>query len=175
MGSWAVGQVLRPTHPNFRGKNVKNPLHDLKIGDSSPTWNLSQTHVLDIGIPESIQSCPRFSYSNGSNSPLSHKPNEPQIVVIVKIWRGKLPRATIVLLQTIVCSPLDKAACPSQSYVSRNIAGWVREAVWIRDPAFLLLIWRTPNNAATMLTDQAVLFILLTGHRRKSRRRSGDI
>lgn len=29
-----VGKVLRSTHLNFRGKNVKNPLRDLETRDS---------------------------------------------------------------------------------------------------------------------------------------------
>jgi len=34
------------------------------------------------------------------------------------------------------------------------------------DASRLVLIWRIPKNAATMQKDQAVLFMLLTGHRR---------
>lgn len=124
MGSWETRKVLRSTHDfNFRGKKVKNPLHDLKLRDSSLTWNLSQAHGLDLGIPESIQSFPWFfwfSNSNGCKSPPPlTQPNKLQLVVIVKmLWRGKQPQASPtnhhVLLSTRLPVHL-KAACPAIS------------------------------------------------------------
>lgn len=117
--------MLRSTHDfNFRGKNVKNPLLDLKIRDSSLKWHAISPRPM--AWTSEFQN--RYSHFLGffdsliqtdARVPPLTQPNKLQLVVIVKmLWRGKQPQASPtnhhVLLSTRL--PLHlKAACPAIS------------------------------------------------------------